>query len=525
VKRKEIISCAAIGVVLTGAVLAGFTGWYGSEKRNARLQSELAELRRQERISAVQKSVSQQMEKIANEQKVISDEQREEAMQQTRIANEMRERSEEERHNAIVAQQAAIASERKALDAYDQAEQQRQIAEHQRIQAELSKRMTDTLSYISLGRSLGSMAITQYYIGNLELSDLLSYAAYLFTNRYGGDVYSPSIYQPLSLSSRSKSEWAVHNGSITNVKMLTKDGKNIFTISNYGEIMRHEKQGDKLISKTIFSDKKYDFRNAYTDQDKNIVYALSRTGHLVIKTRQDHKVLKLDGISNPVKMSPLGGNTLIIGDDGIALFEPLQEKITGVRHLDFRIVCSGSISKRPLLFDNKGRMYEVKSLDDIVTKKVPVTGQVTAYTGNQRNQAFGMSDGTIYVMNRKGNIRRFVGHRSRISKLRFNGNNLYSSSYDGSVNLWVVDSEKPEPITLYSDNSWILHFAFDKDVTHLWIGDQNGYLAEALVSVPIMAETLKKKLKRNFTQSEWNYYIGPNIPFESFTSDGKEVKP
>ena len=60
---------------------------------------------------------------------------------------------------------------------FDQAEQQRQIAEHQRIQAELSKRKTDTLSFISLGRSLGSMALTQYHIGNLELSDLLSYAS------------------------------------------------------------------------------------------------------------------------------------------------------------------------------------------------------------------------------------------------------------------------------------------------------------------------------------------------------------
>ena len=64
-------------MVLTGATLAGFAGWYASEKHNDSLQAELAELRKLERVSAVQKSVSRQMEMIALEQKEISDEQRE----------------------------------------------------------------------------------------------------------------------------------------------------------------------------------------------------------------------------------------------------------------------------------------------------------------------------------------------------------------------------------------------------------------------------------------------------------------
>ena len=522
--RKEIITTAAIGVILTGAALTGLSGWYRSEKRNDSLQSELSELRRQERLSAVQKSVSKQMEMIAYEQKEISDEQREEAMQQTRIANEMRERSEEERRNAITAQQLALASERKALDAYDQAEQQRQIAEHQRIQAELSKRMTDTLSYISLGRSLGSMAITQYNIKNQELSELLCYAAYFFTQKYGGDVYNPSIYQPLSLISQSKSEWDVHEGAITNTKMLTKDGKNILTVSSYGEIQRHQKEGDKLVSKTLFFDKKYDFRNVFPDMDKNIIYALSRTGHLVLRSMTSTKILEINGITNPTKMTPLGKNTLIIGEDAIGLFDPVTEKIT-VRRMDFHIVSAGSSNKVPLLFDDKGNISEVKSLDEIVTKKSPVVGQITAFVSNKHYRVFGMNDGNIYLLNRNGAVKKFTGHRSRITKLRFDGNSLYSSSLDGTVNRWDATKDRTEPVMLYSGNCWILHFSFDNGVNHLWIGNQRGHLAEALVSIPTMADLVKKKLKRNFTQSEWNYYIGASVPYEPFITDGKEVKP
>ena len=50
-----------------------------------------------------------------------------------------------------------------------------------------------------------------------------------------------------------------------------------------------------------------------------------------------------------------------------------------------------------------------------------------------------------------------------------------------------------------------------------------GVVTEALLSVPVMVDVLKKKLKRNLTTEEWNYYIGKNVPYESFIN-GKEVK-
>jgi hypothetical protein len=41
----------------------------------------------------------------------------------------------------------------------------------------------------------------------------------------------------------------------------------------------------------------------------------------------------------------------------------------------------------------------------------------------------------------------------------------------------------------------------------------------------MMVQRIKSKLKRDFTQNEWNYYIGEKIPYESFLSPkGKEAK-
>lgn len=111
--NKKTIITGGIGVVLAGLATTGLVGWQTEHRRAMSLETQVAELQRQEKRSAVDRSVSAQMEEIAFEQKIISDEQRENALQQTRVANEMRERSEIERQNALIAERNAVASEKK----------------------------------------------------------------------------------------------------------------------------------------------------------------------------------------------------------------------------------------------------------------------------------------------------------------------------------------------------------------------------------------------------------------------------
>lgn len=129
-----------------------------------------------------------------------------------------------------------------------------------------------------------------------------------------------------------------------------------------------------------------------------------------------------------------------------------------------------------------------------------------------------MDNGTIYLV-KGGEIKRLVGHWSRISKLKTNGARLYSSSYDGTVNLWMTNSDKMEPMTLLSVKNWIMNFTFDISKNYLWVCDQKGSLTEALISVEMMAEEVRRNLVREFTDEEWDYYIGKNIKREMFMKD------
>jgi len=516
VNKKHIIT-GAVGVVLAGTSVAGLIGWQAERRHVQDLEAQVAQLQRQEKRSAIDRSVSAQMEEIAFEQKIISDEQRENAILQTRVANEMRERSEIERQNALAAEQNALASEKKAIEASALAESQRKLAEHQRIQAEIAQLETDTLRFIALGRSLGSLSTLQFLYGNTELAALMSCASYSFTNRYKGDIYNPAVFQALSLSSQGKNEWTVHNGALMNVSFLPKSDSQMITVSTYGEILQHEKTGNRLNTTVLFKDSKYDFRDLYIS-DKGDIYAVSRTGHLYCKTSGGEQILELTGNIHPTALINMTNGTAIIGENQITWVDLQKNKIVSTQKLPFRVTCIGIHKHLPLLFDDKGMMHLVKSADDITTEKVPVSGNVSAYaySNNTGYEVYGINDGSVYFFDKSKKVRQLIGHRSRISKVRINGRRIYTASYDGTVNLWIADSEKPEPMSLYLGNNWIMHFSFDKSKNYLWIGDQWGHLSEVLISINEMADRVHKQLKREFTPEEWNFYIGKKVPFEKF---------
>ena len=520
IKRRDIVEGIA-GLVLLGTTAVGFVGWQQERDHTADLEQQLSQLRKEEQRSAVVRSVSKQLEEIAYQQKEVSEEEREKAIQQKRMADEMRLRSEVERQNALVAQNKAIASEQQAQEARSIAESERQTAEHQRIQAELSKRVTDTLSYIALGRSLGSMSSVQAQLGNKELADLLAYSSYKYTNRYKGDVYYPAVFQSLMTASQTRRTWARHNGLLVGLSMMPNDDNRIVTACTYGQIMIHRKVDDQLQTTVLLNDHNYDFREVFVDTDSTI-YAVSRSGHLAIISDDGPRVIPIEDLDLPIGITNLDANRLLItGDHGLAVYEKRRGIIVATTELDFRLTATSRYNSRPLLFDDQGRQHLVKGIHELETTDVPVSGRVTAFASSKtsRTRVYGLSDGTIYLYDEATRkTTKLLGHLSRISKLKLNNRQLFSASYDGTVKLWNLSGDKIEPMTLLSAGSWIMNFSFDSSKHYAWIGDQNGNVTQALLSVPMMVDAVSKQLTRDFTTDEWNYYIGRNVPYETFTN-------
>lgn len=267
----------------------------------------------------------------------------------------------------------------------------------------------------------------------------------------------------------------------------------------------------------LMSDKAYWFNDLYAAPDGK-VYAISYTGQLVITDGQQTRIIVVENVNKPFCLQTLndGKSLLIVGENSIALFDIPTEKIMTTRRLDFQVTCTGRRDNKPLLFDNRGHMHLVNSLDKMTNEQVPVRGKVTAYANNREEHltAYGMADGTIWLIDGSGKTYKLVEHLSRVTRLMFNGRRLYSSSYDGKLLFWPIENNSQKnAVTLYQSAHWLNDFTFINNKDYIMVGEHNGTVTRCLISLPKIAQRLRQNVKRNFTQEEWNYYVGKGIPY------------
>ena len=505
--RNIIIGCLG-GLLLASGVWFIHTHRRDKERINE-LESQVVVLQRQGQNSELDRSVSEQMEQIAHGQQALSEERSQEAIRQSAIAQAATLRSEAERRKALKAQAAAEISAAEALESY-------KMAEHQRQNAEYARMVADTLNYISLGRTLGSQSYSIYQTGNTVLGNMLAYASYLYTHDYGGNLYSPTVFQAMTQSAGGRNSWSIHNGSISRLVISPKDGR-LLTVSTFGEIFSHQINGEQMHTNRLMSDKQYWFSDLYAAPSGK-VYALSYTGHLVIIDGNQSRVVMVENVKKPLGLQILneGRSLLIVGENSAALFDIATEKILVTRHLDFHVTSTGRLGQTPILFDRHGRMHLVNGLEKITTEKVPVTGVVTAYACSRKDHltAYGMADGTIWLTDGSGKTYQLVEHLSRVTKLEFIGRRLYSSSYDGKMLFWPIESNSQiNAVTLYQSAHWLNDFTFSSNKDYIMMGEHNGTVTQSLISLPKIAQRLRQNVRRNFTQDEWNYYVGKGIPY------------
>ena len=506
-KKNIIIGC--LGALLLALGVLYMHSRQNDKARIHELEAKVVVLQKQGETSELDRSVSEQMEDIAHGQQALSEERSQEAIRQSEIA-------EAERQHALRSQAAAETSAKEAMHSYQVAEQQRKEADNQRQQAEHAKLVADTLNYISLGRTLGSQSYSIYQTGNTELGNMLAYASYLYTNNYGGDLYTPAVFQALIQSAGGRHSWNSHNGSISRLAISPRDHR-LLTVSTFGEIFSHQIKGEQMQTSRLMSDKAYWFNDLYAAPDGK-VYAISYTGQLVITDGQQTRIIVVENVNKPFCLQTLndGKSLLVVGENSIALFDIPTEKIMTTRRLDFQVTCTGRRDNKPLLFDNRGHMHLVNSLDKMTNEQVPVRGKVTAYANNREEHltAYGMADGTIWLIDGSGKNHKLVEHLSRVTRLMFNGRRLYSSAYDGKLLFWSIENNSQKnAVTLYQSAHWLNDFTFINNKDYIMVGEHNGTVTRCLISLPKIAQRLRQNVKRNFTQEEWNYYVGKGIPY------------
>lgn len=504
--RKAGILLLAVSL-LTGTFA---TGVIWSEQRQKQrigyLEQELTATRDREKDAIIIRRISGQMEEIAGQQKELSDLRRKQAEQQATENYRMKLRVETEWKRAVEAQEEA---ER----AYSMADYQKILAEERQIQAEQAKRMADTLAYLTLGRSLASQAATLYHTGGDTLASLLAYGAWYFTQKYKGDTSMPTIFNALSLISGQPATWQQHTGGIRAIAIKQK-GDTLYTFGDYGTVIRWEKNNlNGFHTEISAQNSKWDFRNIYTN-NKNTIFALSFNEEIIGISDNRIKTAHINtGSCSQIMQSP-ENDFWILTNQGMLC----RTDGSPALHID-------SIST---ILPLDSILYIGKSNGDLLRvnlseKKTTYIGcfhpvKITALAHNEHTDemAIGYADGMIGVYTLKKKLQKLIGHRSAITAMTFCKNRLYSCSYDCTLRSWNTATERPEPLTVLESTEWMLSLAASPEGKWIFAGDAGGTLYRFSVSPEEMATQIHGRLTREFTPEEWNYYIGKNIPYETF---------
>ena len=516
---KRNIAIIFLFMIILGCGIFIFRSYKEKQAYHHEQSSLVAQLRQATEIqkeAIITRRISTQLEEIAYQQKEISDVQRQEAVNQTMIADQMRNHAEEEREKALSAQQAA-------LEAFNQMEEQKKIAEIRREEAIRAQMKADTLASIALGRSLGSQASTQYIAGNRELALLLSYSAWKFTSGNNGDVYQPAIFDALLQTGDLSKSMGLHKGAIRDL-CLSADERGDFLLSagQFGELILWRINDDDLVVENILvNNPVYDFRRVVADTKNKRFIALSYTNKLII-VDSDKKIQEILLPSKDVIGMEMVDDEIFIvfGKGDIYTCAPDKWDFSlFYKHTD-NITAFSATNEKCVIGDNKGGVFYLDAGGNALLLSNRMGHQVACAQALPQTvlYATGYKNGLVVISDKQANTsKELIGHISPVTEIRYANGKLFTSSYDGTVRLWNIANESNIVSSIvYQPQEWIHTFVIDKDGKRIFAGDEKGILSMIPIFPEQMAEQIRKRLVRNFTHEEWQYYIGELSNYETY---------
>lgn len=523
---------AVVAAVSSGVTYYECTKQY--EQELAVMADEVETLRKKAENATVTQRVSEQMEDIAYQQKAVSDKQRERAEEQSRRADIERGKAEYERGIAKLAEAKAL----KAADEADRmrlmAEQQTKIATDNMLVAEDARAQADTLLYLSLSRSLAQAALRESAGGTVSpLAKLLSYASWHYSESYGGKGYKQDMYRALvRTSGLLKNSGGILKGNIRYISVMNDDEEpRTLVLTDYGELLFLKNDG----SIALFKPSADDFRSMA--RSGKTLYALASDGK-VKRITLGHAFAEINdieiydvctlpaGIWSHLLLNEEKKQLVAISDKQIAWIDLTAKDAKQLLNVDDTPTCIGMQNGTVHLFTKTGKHYVSSKQGELMPINIEgINDPVTAYYYNDENQVMilGMSNGKLNFVDKDYNLwRALTSHSSSVTHIDSYGPYLISASYDKTIKYWGLNADGN--IGLQFDQTldfWPLTFDIDPLTNIMWIGTANGFMPRFCIDIAQNAEATRSLLEREFTDEEWNYYIGKSVPRVNFMK-GKE---
>lgn len=403
----------------------------------------------------------------------------------------------------------------------------------QQKQEEAAKRMLSTAKAMALR----SVQMT----GLRDLQTLLAYQAWLFNNRFGGSRNDPDIYMGLykvakDYGSINYKVFKGHDGAIRSVAFVP--GKNqFFTSGEDGKILKWD--------------------TGSREQNLQVVYSGSGIAEVLsvspdagwLACGMDNSVIKMIPVKDPSAIQyELKGHTgkiksLVFSYDGKTLYSAaldgkllkwdLAARTCGeIGSGDVKItsidISSGDSYLAGLADDGRALIWNASENRETMRIETPGRSiKSIRFRPGENILAVGYDNGLVEfwdVATRK-KIDEIYAHESEIGNIRFNKilAQMTTSSSDGSLKIWDMNDLKALPLEFRDNDDLVVAVEFSPDGQLVVTGTAGGgtNLLGRPTDAGLLAVNVCGLLSRNFTEDEWNNYVGRDIAYEK-TCDEKE---
>ncbi|MCB9232719.1 MAG: hypothetical protein H6581_13695 [Bacteroidia bacterium] len=538
-RRREIrrvrVTAIILGIASVVSVLFLFFSILANieaqnQRKKAEEQTERAIANQDE--AECQRQLAQEQANEANRQKQFAQENENEALRQQKLALESRAQ-------ALVQKNLAELNEQEALKQKTIAQQQTQLAlsseKEALYQEELAKKSRNEAERLRLLSAARAMAIKSKEVPDGQLKGLLAYQAYQFSRQNGGKKHDPDLYGGLlsamkAFNGADFNALSEHSDGIRSLAW-SATGNYLATAGSDGKVNVWEKAKAKPTGN--YSQPGTIYRSIdFSPDEKKIVVAGGNTAQIIDR--------KLPAVVPPFNLK---GHT---GEIRFARYSPKGTFIaTGSADSTIRIWNAKDYSLENL-YPFKSPIRDL-AIDPEEKYLIAITGdgglhiqnfqsgnttRLKYMTGNEKGMAparvkidpegkwvaIGTDLGRVVLVNlTTGNLEfEFIGHTAEISSLDFNKTTPYlvSSSLDGSVRVWNLAAMNDQPLLLDDHRAWVWQACFSPDGKVLATGTKDGKLRQWPINPEDMAMQMCYYLSRNFTEKEWEVFVGEGIPYQ-----------
>lgn len=485
--------------------------------------AEQAKAEKQRKQAVIQTRISEQQRQISNQQKLITEAQREYALKQQYLAERQTNIAEDEREKAESAEIKAIESRDEADQQRSKAVEQTIIAKEQRSIAEANEKEAYRLRMITLAKTLSIKANQLYKSQSDELPGLLALQSFRLNKENGGPDYDPDIFNALSNISNNKTFLRIHSDQIVTIKK--RNTTFYYSCSKDGAISKWKvgPHGAEQLSVVFNAPNYLDVKSlAVSDDEKNICLGTVDGSIFVLRNGEQKIKPLIQQNDKPINITFFYNSTQILfceGGKNIFLWDIKSESVPTVLHSFSSNITAMEAWNNGYLFglENGTVMFFDPSTSEsrLIYNKIKNPVTAIGYDSTNMHISIGYMDGSLALFNTLSTepveINAHISSVTGISYIH-NSNYIATSSLDNTIKIWNIQHPESPPVILKSHDGWVTCLAYNSDYKYLISGGADRNIIIQSVDIDELAGNISNHLTRNLTPTEWNEFIGEDIP-------------